>query len=553
MFIDNGSFTVGNYKNRALSEAYLNEYINSASLIETVASPEYRRYMTCLLIQRGILFQKADVLEFLKKATLEQLFTDKFKHLFLYDTKRVIKGAYPDVKSLREMNVIGNFDLLSSMITAVNAKLFPIYKGFAETTKIEDLTKEVNEFIKDKIHYPYETLDIVPQDPESEDWINQPIFDLVPSEMNPVIYPWFAKDLWVKMSEDTETGIIIYRKCTIEDFVINTEAEDNLDIIKLKRDIEYYVADWEGGDPHPSEPEEYPMTSSTGEEYREYVLEWIEEQTEKVNATKHEKMIPILNKLFYNQLCKACNAIKILLRTDLYSVFDIIRSAGVDRHYRALLSSVYEEITDAFSMLYYVLNVSQLFETEGFIENTKNRPVLICYPYEIIKYFVKEHLSSVDELYNLIGIKPYFNKVMNDIFTENFYENYRDMVQIKNPIIDNITKPGQTSSPIEQVLFDFAENIFNFRTLYERCDFDYQNTELEEISYKNLFGLFILGVVQFCQILFMESYLSKNRNKPSIDAMNLVKTFAVNPDRIVTWEEILTVVEKNSKEIVWPT
>ena len=550
MFIDNNSFTIGRGKNRALSEAYLNEYINSASLVETVASPEYRRYMTCLLIQRGILFQKADVLEFLKKATIEQLFTDKFKKLFLHDTKRVIKGAYPDVKSLREMNVIGNFDLLSSMITAVNAKLFPIYKGFAETTKIEDLTAEVNEFLKDKIRYPYETLEIIPQDPESEDLINQPIFDLVPSEMNPIIYPWFAKELWIKMSEDEETGVITYRKCTIEDFVINTEAEDNLDIIKLKHDIEYYVADWEGRDPHPSEPEEYPMSSSTGEEYREYVLEWIEEQTDKVNAKKHEQFIPILNKLFYKQLCKACESLKMFLSSDLYSTFDIIRSAGTDRHFKALLNVVYKDITDTFSMIFYVLNVSQIFETEGWKTNTENTPVLLCEPYEIIKYFVNKHLSSVNELYDLIGINPYFNRVINDIFTDNFYAIYRNEVQIRNPVIDNITKPGQTSSPTEQVIFDFAENIFNFRYIFKKFYFDYT---LGDIDYRNLFGLFIYGVINFCQMIFMECYLSKNRVKPNLNAYDLIQTFVDNPNRVITWEEILSVVEENCKDEVWLT
>ena len=57
MYLDENLVTVNNMKGRALAEAYINEYSNSFLVDPSVASKEYRRYMTRSLIDRGFLYK----------------------------------------------------------------------------------------------------------------------------------------------------------------------------------------------------------------------------------------------------------------------------------------------------------------------------------------------------------------------------------------------------------------------------------------------------------------------------------------------------------------
>ena len=131
MYLDENLVTINNMKGRALAEAYINEYSNSFLVDPSVASKEYRRYMTRSLIDRGFLYKNSKTIEFLRKAPLEALFNQKFREIFLYQKDRIIKDLYNEVSDIKRMGIVGNFDLLSSINTCITAKLLPLYEGLA--------------------------------------------------------------------------------------------------------------------------------------------------------------------------------------------------------------------------------------------------------------------------------------------------------------------------------------------------------------------------------------------------------------------------------------
>ena len=165
MYLDENLVTVGNMKGRALAEAYINEYSNSFLVDPSVASEEYRRYMTRSLIDRGFLYKNSKTIEFLRKAPLEALFNQKFREIFLYQKDRIIKDLYNEVSDIKRMGIVGNFDLLSSINTCITAKLLPLYEGLAISDG--DYSEILNE-----INLPETPPDIVENAPTTEEESN---------------------------------------------------------------------------------------------------------------------------------------------------------------------------------------------------------------------------------------------------------------------------------------------------------------------------------------------------------------------------------------------
>ena len=162
MYLDENLVTVNNMKGRALAEAYINEYSNSFLVDPSVASEEYRRYMTRSLIDRGFLYKNSKTIEFLRKAPLEALFNQKFREIFLYQKDRIIKDLYNEVSDIKRMGIVGNFDLLSSINTCITAKLLPLYEGLAISDG--DYSEILNE-----IKLPETPPDIVENAPTTEE------------------------------------------------------------------------------------------------------------------------------------------------------------------------------------------------------------------------------------------------------------------------------------------------------------------------------------------------------------------------------------------------
>lgn len=160
MFINEKTTIFARQKARMRAEAYINEYSNQASLKNTPATDDYRRYMTKSLINRGFLFKNYDNVERMYKATLQELFSTQFKNIFLYALDRDISGIYNDISNVKNMGPIGLYDLFSSLTTCICAKYLPTFEPFdlqlseINITISDEKKKELIDLREDKSELP---------------------------------------------------------------------------------------------------------------------------------------------------------------------------------------------------------------------------------------------------------------------------------------------------------------------------------------------------------------------------------------------------------------
>ena len=109
------------------AQAYTGEYQNQAKLANSPATHDYRTWFTQSLLYRSTLFQNSDSLEKLYKLSMDELFSEEFKNLVIYDLKRDISGLYTSVDSVRNLGPIGTYDLFSSMVGSISAKYIPTF------------------------------------------------------------------------------------------------------------------------------------------------------------------------------------------------------------------------------------------------------------------------------------------------------------------------------------------------------------------------------------------------------------------------------------------
>jgi hypothetical protein len=663
MFLDNVTHTIGLRRNRALSEAYLNEYANSYLLDPSVASPDYVKYMTKSLISRGYLHEHASSLDYLYRLKLEDLFNSKFKDLFLYSYDRSLQGVYPTVKEVRAMGPVGFFDLISSLITTVNARLLPPFelKTIENEDEIFDMVNLDAKDIESKYKYVYTEI--------TDETRNSSIDDVRNLE-----------NYYVKNSDHT------FRHCTIDDFyIVDNQNEDN--VYKFKDDIKYYdirliavlennnteddglteveTKEWTGTDiikyiepgwndyglSSDEEPvnqnlnqtkvqldrvasdnkyyikincnydtlDEWTSTSpsqqdkkhkwyalnfvfnkdlstnkcrwngtllvsddyvidsdgnyvvtlwvkideiinndkiviiehedseddsiieefviTAGEITRNYTEEEIQAQLEEAERAlkllKTKKIQKVLNKRFIDEICKAERIYKDFIQNkSLYNILDQTRSG--DTHYNTMFREYFNQIVRVFSILAYTLNVSNIFE--------EYETDLICYPYEIIKYFTENALSKAEYLSDFLGITEYFSPfVLPHVFTSEFYNKYKRFITFINPVVDTV-ETGNVNKSIEEIIFNYAENMYNHRELINHIDFYGITEKINDVNYIDCFGLFLMTTVNFLQVFFMSSYLSNNKTKVRLNVKNLLKTFVPDINGITYWDDIVKFV-----------
>lgn len=502
MYIDSNTFTINNNINKALSEAYLNEYRNTFPLDPSVASPEYIRYMTKSLIERGFLYENSAAIEALRKAPLETIFSEKYKNIFLYSLDRSLDGVYSSVDNVKNMGAVGNFDLLASMITSISARLFPSFetKTVDETTilsrlSITDIDYSVIE--DEKYHYVYTVVD--------------------QSTISPPANTSEILKFYIKTSDNA------FRNCTSDDFYYTTtygSVDNNKTItdIKFKPTVSYYS-----------------FVKTLIQETKTMQTETPTLTDAEIKQKKIEKLIYKLNTQFYSDIFDACNITRLYVKNkSMYDIFDQIRKS--DEHYSNIIKDLYDKIVKVLSVMYYTININALIT-----QNTNTD--IICYPYEIAKWFVTNNLSKGKNLGDFFRIKDYFvPNVVAKIFTDNFYTNYARSLNIINPVVD-IMETGEVSFPTEQVIFNFAENLFNFRTIIENTEFYYQKQNLNKNSYQNIFGIFLLIINNFLQMFYMESYLSIHKFQVNTNVKNIIKAFVPNFNGIVYWDDIYNYIK----------
>lgn len=109
------------------AQAYTGEYQNQAKLANSPATHDYRMWFTQSLLYRSTLFQNTDSLEKLYKLSMNELFSEEFKNLVIYDLKRDISGLYTSIENVRNLGPIGTYDFFSSMVGSISAKYIPTF------------------------------------------------------------------------------------------------------------------------------------------------------------------------------------------------------------------------------------------------------------------------------------------------------------------------------------------------------------------------------------------------------------------------------------------
>jgi hypothetical protein len=125
------------------SKLYISEYRNYGSLTDAPATPDFKKYMATSLIKRGLLFQNSKRIEELYRASLNELFSDQFKNLFLYALDRDITDIYTDVMNIKNMGPIGVHDYFSSILGVIPAKFLPVFESFEYNIE-EDYTSDIS-------------------------------------------------------------------------------------------------------------------------------------------------------------------------------------------------------------------------------------------------------------------------------------------------------------------------------------------------------------------------------------------------------------------------
>lgn len=109
------------------SQAYVNEYQNQAKLANSPATHDYKMWFTRSLLNRSTLFQNADSLDKLYRLSMEELFSEEFKNLVIFDLRRDISGLYTSIDEVRNLGPIGTYDFFASMVGAIGAKYIPTF------------------------------------------------------------------------------------------------------------------------------------------------------------------------------------------------------------------------------------------------------------------------------------------------------------------------------------------------------------------------------------------------------------------------------------------
>lgn len=266
-------------------------------------------------------------------------------------------------------------------------------------------------------------------------------------------------------------------------------------------------------------------------------IELTEDQKQEllVKQVKIEKLIRILNSRFYDEMSSVNKITKMFIENkNLYDIFDQVRQNDI--HYAQIFKEIYIGICRTFAILFYTVNVSDLIT-----QNTDDD--IVCYPYEVANWFVKNVLSKTRTISEFMGIKDYFSeKVVKNFFSEYFVNAYPRELNFNNPVID-IMETGNINFPIEKVIFNFAENLYNYRRLFEDTSFCWQKEYVKDGTFQDLTGLFLINVINFFQLFFMESYLSKNKAQVRTNVKTILKAFIPEVESIVKWEDINRLID----------
>lgn len=162
--LHDGIITINGRKyDRIYAETYVNEFCNT-NRIGVDATLDFRKFFAKSLITNGTLELNSETLRIIFQTPLNELFTKEFRNIFLYDALRDLKDNYTDIESIKNKSILGSFDIMSSLITPVTAKCFPLIEPFTKTD--EELFSDID--ISDLLT---ETIDVEVWDEDLRDYV----------------------------------------------------------------------------------------------------------------------------------------------------------------------------------------------------------------------------------------------------------------------------------------------------------------------------------------------------------------------------------------------
>lgn len=536
MLMFNNSFKIVHEfrKDRKISEAYLNAYANQSAYKNGLATPEYVKYMTKSLINRGILCENSELIDKIYKSSFEELFNEDFKTLFLHATTRDISDVYKGVVSVKNLNSIGIYDLFSSLFGAIPAKYFPNFQlGDIDLEKIK-LTEE-NVSQEDIKNIIISRPDYVSPKPTYR--------NLTQEEYN--AGPQKGITYYENLDTDNDTFLVISSFGSITDVKLSfkeTEVyvDDELGDKVLLSESEHKAGPQEGITYYAKilvndEPEYVPITEfdqeiiSTKLVFLQNIDEVFVQETveleykledltiEESDLLRSKLLGPYIDKYFEYYVKQSLIQIKEMFGK--YSIWELTSAVNfeADRYQTSVYQILYSNILNFLAYMVYCVNVSDIVDAES------------CEILRILNKHIEEVLSKNKTIADMVPVETYVNDVIMKNIPEEYHKYAFHRLKLMDPVCDN-TDFDKTVT-IQQATMTFSENFIEYRQMLDI-------TDLSEVSNETAFWLTMIGIVLFVQTVYMSAYYSQYKTPITVSVETLMKRFTPRYDQIISPEAL---------------
>jgi hypothetical protein len=577
MFFNSKTTIFSRMEDRLKAEAYLNEYQNQASLKNAPATEEYKKYMTKSLINRGFLFKNYESIEALYKSSLQELFTNEFKNVFLYDINRDIKDIYSSIENVKNMGPIGKYDFFSSILTSIGAKYLPTFDSFElDLDKLDfDVSlsniekKEIIDLRTDKDELPvlYRLL-------LDEELLTGPKNDIIyyihprieaSFEYTPIsntqryLGPQEGQNYYINVGDTTSPSYEIvqdfeigynYIQITNDEYEAGPQENEEyyiLDVISgefnlcenltefetfaiyykkiegfiFSKDVTYYTYiqtnssyDWNNFIPIDNLSE-----FDNDEHYyiKELDYENIELTEEEINNIKKEIITKKVDSVLSFYMKDLISNMKELFSK--YSIYTVMNSISVnnDSYIKTVLQIVYSKFLHIFATISYGITISDYLTDTSILKSLVNESIELG-------------LSKVSTISDMMNSNYLNNKIIENLIPTSLKEKVFCHYKLYSPVADQI-EYNQVNLPITLVTAIMTENLINLRTILE-------NISIESISIKTLYVLTIHSFVNFINMIYYNAYISKNKVPVIKSVQELLKNFEPSYDKVISGKEL---------------
>lgn len=577
MFFNSKTTIFSRMEDRLKAEAYLNEYQNQASLKNSPATEEYKKYMTKSLINRGFLFKNYESIEALYKSSLQELFTNEFKNVFLYDINRDIKDIYSSIENIKNMGPIGKYDFFSSILTSIGAKYLPTFDSFELDLNELDFDVSLSNIEKKEIidlRIDKDELPVLYRLLLDEELLTGPKNDIIyyihprieaSFEYTPIsntqryLGPQEGQNYYINVGDTTSPSYEIvqdfeigynYIQITNDEYEAGPQENEEyyiLDVISgefnlcenltefetfaiyykkiegfiFSKDVTYYTYiqtnssyDWNNFIPIDNLSE-----FDNDEHYyiKELDYENIELTEEEINNIKKEIITKKVDSVLSFYMKDLISNMKELFSK--YSIYTVMNSISVnnDSYIKTVLQIVYSKFLHIFATLSYGITVSDYLTDTSILKSLVNESIELG-------------LSKVSTISDMMNSNYLNNKIIENLIPTSLKEKVFCHYKLYSPVADQI-EYNQVNLPITLVTSIMTENLINLRTILE-------NISIESVSIKTLYVLTIHSFVNFINMIYYNAYISKNKVPVIKSVQELLKNFEPSYDKVISGKEL---------------